>query len=147
MDARRRKTIVYTLFGLALLWGAYNFSGNKREHPQPGPAPTKEVEAVRARPSPKLIDIEEHSSLAWGKDPFYRGKRLPVSRPSEPVKPRWFLDGILYDEKTPSAIINKKIVRNGDNIDGARVVQIDKQKVTLEKNGLRFTLVITKDRT
>lgn len=146
MDARKRKAIVYGLFVLAFLWGAYNFAGNEQKRAEPAPSPAKQIEAAEVKPPAKSIDVEKYSMLEWGKDPFHRGRRTPVEKPPAEIRPRWTLGGILYDENTPSAVINKKIVRNGDNIDGARVMQIDRQKVTLEKNGLQFTLTVEKDK-
>ncbi len=49
------------------------------------------------------------------------------------------LKGILYSEDTPSALIGETIVREGDIIDGVKVVKINKNTVEFEKDGEKWT--------
>lgn len=49
------------------------------------------------------------------------------------------LKGILYSEDNASALIGDKIAREGDIIDGVKVVKINKDSVEFEKNGARWT--------
>lgn len=49
------------------------------------------------------------------------------------------LNGILYSEDEPSAIIGGKIVKEGDLIDGVKVVRIHRNMVEFEKNDKRWT--------
>jgi uncharacterized membrane protein len=56
------------------------------------------------------------------------------------VSPKWVaLKGILYSEDNPSAIVGDKIVKEGDIINGIRVVKINKNTVEFEKDGERWT--------
>lgn len=45
------------------------------------------------------------------------------------------LQGIMFKPSDPVALINKKKVRIGDDVEGAQVVAIDRQSVTLKKGG------------
>lgn len=45
------------------------------------------------------------------------------------------VSGIMYYAENPSAIICGEVVREGDEINGYKVVKIHKEKVELEKNG------------
>jgi hypothetical protein len=49
------------------------------------------------------------------------------------------LKGILYSEDNPSAIIDGKIVKEGDIINGIKVVKIHKDTVEFEKDGEKWT--------
>jgi len=49
------------------------------------------------------------------------------------------LTGIIYSEDNPSAMIDGKIVKEGDIIDGIKVVKINKNDVELEKDGVKWT--------
>jgi hypothetical protein len=49
------------------------------------------------------------------------------------------LKGILYSEDNPSVIIGSKIVKEGDIIDGVKVVKISKNTVEFEKDGEKWT--------
>jgi hypothetical protein len=49
------------------------------------------------------------------------------------------LKGILYSEDNPSALIGETIVREGDIINGVKVVKINKDTVEFEKDGEKWT--------
>ena len=50
------------------------------------------------------------------------------------------LNGIMYLDEGPRAIINNSIVTEGDNIDGAVVRKINRKSVVLSSGGSEFTL-------
>ncbi|MGC8744746.1 MAG: hypothetical protein ACP5T0_12775 [Verrucomicrobiia bacterium] len=56
-------------------------------------------------------------------------KAQPVS---EMQFPQLKLNGIFYRVNNPSAIINGKLIKVGDVIDGAKIISIDKNSVTVE---------------
>ncbi|MHC4462408.1 MAG: thioredoxin family protein [Planctomycetota bacterium] len=49
------------------------------------------------------------------------------------------LTGIFYTERKPAAVVNGKIVHEGDVIDGVRVLKILKHKVEFESSDRRWT--------
>jgi len=146
MDTQKRQKIIYLLFAIAVIWGIYNFMGTSTPTTADTPKPAAGVVANKTVPQTAAIDVKTYSTLEWGRDPFYRGKKQQFQPTVKPTKSHWLLGGILYDNKRPSAVINKKVVRGGDIINGARVVQINKETVTLDKEGLQFTLTIAKDK-
>ncbi|UCD17664.1 MAG: hypothetical protein JSV44_01825 [Candidatus Zixiibacteriota bacterium] len=146
MDPKKRQTIIGILFVGAVIYGLLEFTRETKPPSSPAPQPLAAMPAAeRGTPSHRTIDIEEYSGLQWGRDPFYRGINNSPARP-KPETVKWTLNGILYDENTPSAMINHQIVKPGDIIDGAEVIEIGKQGVILYKNGSRFWLHITKDK-
>jgi hypothetical protein len=56
----------------------------------------------------------------------------------------WSLTGIIDNGSTPLAFINGKMVKVGDLVDQARVVKIEKHKVTLSHNGTEIFLRVNK---
>lgn len=54
--------------------------------------------------------------------------------------PDLVLNGIMYLEIGPRAIINDAIVEEGDTVKGARVTKINKKNVVLEYNNVEITL-------
>jgi hypothetical protein len=54
--------------------------------------------------------------------------------------PEFVLNGIMYLEGSPRAIINDSMVEEGEMVNGARVVKIDKKKVLLEYDGAEIIL-------
>jgi hypothetical protein len=54
------------------------------------------------------------------------------------------LTGIVYNDRTPLAIINNRPVKVGDAIDQAKVVDIGTRTVTVEYQGKRVTLTVSK---
>ncbi len=147
MDTKKRQKFFYAVAVMVVIWGLYNILGDSDKKAKPTPEPLKTVEKAAATPKPvSSVDIEEYTKLTWGRDPFYRSvdkKAKPTVEPEPALG--WILGGILWNEKSPSAVINKKIVRHGDIVNGAKVVKIDKNLVTLEKDNLEFTLNIKKD--
>ena len=47
----------------------------------------------------------------------------------------WVLSSILFSANRQSAIINDQLVKRGDNIKGARVIEVEKDRVRLNKKG------------
>ena len=56
--------------------------------------------------------------------------------------PRWVLSSTLISKERRSAIINDRVVVAGETISGARVVEIEPLKVTLNTNGRKITLML-----
>ncbi len=149
MDAKKRKTIVYILFGLALIYGFYNLESGfdkKAAKLAHAPAPASEPAAPVLIPA-KTINIEQYSTLSWGRDPFYRAKRNAPAAAAKKKQIEWILGGIMYDANSPTAVVNKKIVAVGDKINGAIIIDISKTKVVLKKgNSDIVTLKIKKEK-
>lgn len=58
----------------------------------------------------------------------------------EPVKPPLVLQGILWGTARPQAIINRKIVSVGDTMEGAKILAVSKEGVTISFEGQTFQM-------
>lgn len=70
-------------------------------------------------------------------DPF-----APLGTEAAPTEKAISLNGIMWSEENPLAIINNIIVKVGDKIDNNEVIEIKKEEVILEKDGQRYILRI-----
>lgn len=158
MTEAKRKRLMYGILVVAVIWGAWNLSQPRRTSRPAETAPaTQEVviQEATAEAQPG-VDVAAKRSEPWGRDPF-TGK---LARPSSPRESNstgsstgengaksgkgWSLTGIIDNGTMPFAFINGKMVKVGDLIDQARVVSIEKQKVTLSLNGSQFALKVNK---
>ncbi|MDP2943700.1 MAG: general secretion pathway protein GspB [Candidatus Omnitrophota bacterium] len=64
----------------------------------------------------------------------------PAPQEVEKTAPQLLLNGIFFDETQPYALINNQIVKRGDMIEGAKVVQILSNEVVLEFEGTTIKL-------
>jgi hypothetical protein len=64
-------------------------------------------------------------------------------RPENP-QPEFHLNGIIYTAAHPSAMVNGQTLSVGDEINGATVLTITRDKVTLGVNGQHKTLELPK---
>lgn len=145
MKESTRKKAVYVVSALALIWALANMDNSENITPEIPEAARPEIASKVLPSADKLvINVVEKQKLAWGTDPF-RHKKAPNVKPtSRATKPVWKLGGILYNSTSPVAYINKKAIRVGDIVNNARVVAIDKKSVTLELEGNRFTIKVTR---
>jgi hypothetical protein len=70
--------------------------------------------------------------------------RAAFSPPSPPMVAAMdtAVNGILYSEDNPTALIGHQIVHEGDVVDGVSVIKIHKNKVEFAKNGRRWTQTV-----
>ena len=59
--------------------------------------------------------------------------QIPISLPQKLA-----VNGIVYNEKTPSAIISKQVYGVGDVVDGYTISRITRTEVEFEKNGKKL---------
>ncbi len=94
----------------------------------------------------KIERLYEPTKEKWGRDPFVR----PINKDSreKPEKEELPIDlkvdGIIYDGKKALAIINGGFYRKNEKVDDFLIVGIDKDRVTLEKNGKKYYLGMEK---
>jgi biotin carboxyl carrier protein len=65
----------------------------------------------------------------------------PSVAPLGEAPPDFRLNGIIYSS-VPSAIVNGRMVKVGDQVNGATVVAIEQTNVTLQVNGQRKTYAL-----
>jgi len=120
----------------------------------PGPNPSPTPSAVPAAPAavptaaaPRLAPPPPPDQ-PWGKrDPFeIEAKRLPRGPKGADQFSGYKLTGIVWGSHGYQALINDRVVRVGDQVDGARIVKITKTGVEVEKNGeARFLPLVEKE--
>ena len=141
MDPKKRKTVIVLIFIIAVIWGAMNLIEPDRGTMTGMNTSSKsDSHPVTVDQYQKATDLEKYARLEWGEDPFCRGSRDDTGETDESEPVEWSLDGIMYSAGNPMAVINKSVVGNGDMIRGARVVDIGKTGVILEKDGTKFSL-------
>ncbi|MDD5449264.1 MAG: hypothetical protein PHO42_01520 [Candidatus Omnitrophica bacterium] len=64
----------------------------------------------------------------------------PAAVPTAPETPILNLNGIVYDEERPYAIVNNKVMMKGDVIDGAALVEIGRNSVKFIYNDKEIVL-------
>ncbi len=147
MTTATRQKAVYAALVVAVIWGGYNLLGTKPKPPL-GPVEVEIPVTVPTAPTAVHIDQQELQRIAaadWSNDPFRTPIKVTPKQADKPKKDlKWVLSGIVYNDRAPMAVINKKTVRAGDVVDNARVVTINQKSVLLECNGNRFTLKVTK---
>ena len=139
MNEKIRKRIVFALLPVAIIWGAYKLSGPGRTVEVDRPETIKPISAQHANSAGTTGEIVENSSKPWGNDPF-----RTVRTVSSKKDLAWTVTGILYNSISPLAYVNREMVREGDTIDDAVVMKIDKRSVTLEYKGDQFTISVSK---
>ena len=74
----------------------------------------------------------------WGESPFIADRNRP--RETAGSGKEYVLNGILWDPKSPSALVNNQVVSTGDRLDGWEVTEIQKNKVVLSNGSQTRTL-------
>ncbi len=104
------------------------------------PAPL--AQAVRSAPVPDAPTPSSQkvvSDAPWGVDPFLEERQ--AAAPAETGK-RYgpTLGGILWDPKTPSAVVNGRVVYAGERVGEWTVVEIRRDRVILSDGDAQETL-------
>ncbi|KRT68939.1 MAG: hypothetical protein XU15_C0015G0070 [candidate division NC10 bacterium CSP1-5] len=121
----------------------------------PGPTPPPTPSAVPAAPAavptataaPRLAPPPPPDQ-PWGKrDPFEIGTKWAPSGPKGSDRFAGYrITGIVCTAQGCKAVVNDRVVRPGDDVDGARVVRITRSGIDLEKGGeSRFIPVVQKE--
>lgn len=103
----------------------------------PQPAEPKVAAQAAAAQQPQ----EEEYNLSLSRCPF-SGKAYAAKDTAAITNLR--LTGIVWDDKKPQALINSRVVQEGDSIGDFTVVKISSDKVTLAKGDKYFELKLAK---
>lgn len=101
----------------------------------PVAVPAENLVAVETTPIPSNPELVEPKKLST----------TNVDEQSEPVPatpPALKLQGIFYRLSHPTALINGKTLAVGEMVSGARVVKIERQEVTLDRDGQKIVLTL-----
>jgi len=101
----------------------------------------KKIEALeKAKPLPPLRPRIEYQAKNL-RDPFQglkiTGSTVAVAKAAPPALT---IQGIVWGGSLPQAIINNKVVKIGDTIEEARIIDINKDGVTIFFGGRQYNL-------
>jgi hypothetical protein len=150
MTDRRRKTIVFGLCAIALIWAFYTVIGQKHKKilsvTAQGQASTVEAEPPRIPADTRKLDSLDtaYETKPWGKDPFYHDVKSDPPLDVQDTRELHLL-GILYRHINSQALINKRVVTVGDKLEGFEVMEITRNSVTLNDGRKTITLRLEKE--
>jgi len=102
-------------------WGCQKKEEISKKTPVRMERTEKKIESKGLTPKPFIYDRKGK------RDPF-----IPLEETEKGTKLAWLsLEGILWTPERPLAIINDQIVSKGDIVQGAKVINIKKEGVTL----------------
>jgi hypothetical protein len=151
-----RERLYIGVFGVALLWGGWNYRHlfTSQDAAPPATRPQAAV-ALEARPetvAPRARLVAKTDSGTtiqpvppWSADPFHRSWRNTdraavskpkVARPATPLS----VTAIVVRPQARYAVINGKIIREGQTIAGRKVLKIEESGVIVMENGVEVTL-------
>lgn len=136
---------------LGLLWARFQPKLPTHGTTAPVPVPTPAVEAAPPQAAPTPLAKDEELVIP-ARDPFQPPAALQallktqanatLSTPEAPPMPPLKVQGIFWGAIPPHAIVNDQILREGDTIQGVRVVKINRTGVTVEYEGTQSTLTM-----
>jgi len=163
MTETKRKIILGVILGVAVIWG-YSNEPWKREKPEPSTqtlahvatsidtATNRLTENAQTKAAINATKVTE-AQLAhirdakWRVDPFFKFSNMQsVAGPKQTDVHRatYQLKGIVYNQTSSMAFMNNQTVREGDIIDGATVVKIERRSVTLRRGSKIFTVKVNR---
>lgn len=145
-----KQKIILAVLGVALVvvW-ARALTEKPVHRPNPSLGSFHHMAAAVARPPSKKPADEKPPILKWKRDPFVLSGPSHSSGPEKPVLPTAAgpkpavplrLEGILWDARKPTALINGALVEVGSSVRGWKVVEIRENRVILSDGQSTNTL-------
>lgn len=100
----------------------------------------KNAQAVPKAPEPASTAASRQEVVKKSADNPLSPKSNPAQKPKTIQPPKFQLNGIMYIESGPKAIVNGSLVKEGDLISGAVVKKIGKQEVVLSYEDVEILL-------
>jgi len=150
MTDRKRKTIVFGLCALALIWAFVTIAGQKHKKSSvqqvQSQVSTVEAGVPRTPADARKLDslTAAYETKPWGKDPFYHHVKKDLPADVKETRELRLL-GILYRQVNSQALINKRVVTVGDKLEGFEVVEITRNSVILNDGQKTITLRLEKE--
>ena len=108
--------------------------------------------ALSSRNAGSKAGLKEDESAVSHQDVTYKriapdkaaapGANVPAKAPDATSAPKLILNGIMYIDENPRAIINNAIVREGGTVSGAKVIKINERSVILKNGFVEITLTL-----
>jgi len=98
---------------------------------------TANIEAVISRPKVEY----QPEGLRDPFEPLIKNQEVVVvNQDTQKTLPALTVQGVIWGSSLPQAIINNKVVKVGDSLEGVDIVSIGKDGVTISFNGVESTL-------
>lgn len=149
MKKEQKQLIVVIILGffVALVWIRIVFKKAPEEFRAPPPGGMEEfTEMGLSIGKVDFFELEKklkdnRPKLEWVRDPFQFPPKKKIKKLGvEDLN----LTGIIYDEKSPIAVINDAIVHEGGEMEGVKVIEIRRESVVIERAGKTYTLELLK---
>lgn len=126
---------------ILLLWATPSFPQARASLQNGEKEQSFQSNQAAASPGRSLSDVnlsflkQGRDSLEWGRDPFV----LPIRSIGEPpqaanqIEKPFSLSAIIYNNGTGAAIINGRILRKGDQIEGMVISEVQPDRVLLRE--------------
>lgn len=75
------------------------------------------------------------------RDPFKGASQEGLARMVNATAPTLEIQGIIWGGRLPQAIVNNKVVKVGDTVQEARIIDINKEGVTVFFGGAQYTIL------
>ena len=151
----RREKVYVGVFVVALLWGLWNFRGyfggpeKSAQAPPPRPAaaavmPEAHLPPVSVPATAADAPTPDHTPPDWGPNPFYRPWRHAPAATAAPTRSGRLaplrLTAVAIQGDVRYAVINGRVVREGETIEGRRVLRVEESRVLVDEKGVEVTL-------
>jgi hypothetical protein len=149
--SKREKTYV-VIFALALVFGGWNYrhlflgadeKPTAKATPAASPAVSTAAQTKAIAVRPAVARDDDFEAPSWSGDPFQRSWRGAAAVATEVVRAKPLpltLSAVVVRPNAKYAIINGKIVREGQRIAGRTVTKIEEAMVVLDDQGVEVTL-------
>ena len=151
MTIKSRQKLIGVVMVASIIWAATNFTSEDKKAAVPEKprtiqplSPDQMTQSTTTALNPKVV--EEYKNKEWGKSPFVStyvttDNSIDIFKPESVV---WNLSGIIYNNSSPLAIINKRPVKIGETIEHAEVIAIEKNEVILKIDDKQIRLTVSK---
>jgi type II secretory pathway component PulC len=121
--------------------GALLFSGCSKQKSVNDSQLLKQPQALEATPDSEMKDVDSLLTQLQNENPF-RPDHASTYIPKDIGRESNKLKGIIWDAKSPYALIGDKVVVEGDYVDNKKVIKINKDSILLDNNGQVETIVL-----
>ncbi len=144
MDKEKKQQIVLIIlipiFLLGLIYARMQTASRKKVKDIHLAEEAERDDRISRIPSPEYSPDVEYNTIE--KDPLenlfqahlYTMRTIKSEEKIKTPLPKLAIEGIIWNSDMPQAIINGKVVRAGDTIKGVKIMNIEKQGVTIQYN-------------
>ena len=146
----KSQQILFIVLGIVLAYAIFDFITNKDTYigfytGEVNATAEADSTAQNAAADSTIDVLQMNLTTHWGKDPFFVEPKKVVKKYSRKKKkePIFRLKAISFRPEGSVALINDRIVKSGDVIEGYKVIDISEKKVVLWNGKKRKVLKLT----